>query len=601
MSAPSISTAELPGLIAAVAAVGGDALGGLVLQGPASPSRTNWLALFRELSGAQSIYTKIPVNVSDDRLLGGLDLAATLSSGQLVRARGLLAESHGGVIEVCMAERQSTAVVSALCGVLDDHHVRVERDGIASVEPARLAVIAIDESIGEDESIDRRLRDRLGLTWTLNADGNEGYFSPYDDTDCAAARQRLPEVVVPDFVYGKLTAVSDALLIDSPRPVLQAVCVARVLAALDERTEATEADMGTAALLALAMRIPGAMSAFQEPSEAQPEEASPPPPSEAESQSDPAEESQSQASDAEGERQDESESVSQDGVEDSIEEAAKAVLPEQLLSTLAALAMRSKRKKTAGKSGEAARSSMRGRPLSPVPGEPVGGKRLDILATLKSAAPMQRLREARSDSKAAFSVRKDDLRIRRHQRKTKTTTIFVVDASGSAAVQRLAETKGAIEILLGECYVRRDQVALVAFRQEAAELLLPATRSLVRAKRTLGTMAGGGATPLASGLQLAMAEAIGAQKRGELPQLVLMTDARANIGLGGERDPAFADKQAQAVAREISELGVPVLCIDTGRRPGRRAQQLAESLDGRYLPLPFADAATVSSAVQQVL
>jgi magnesium chelatase subunit D len=114
-------------------------------------------------------------------------------------------------------------------------------------------------------------------------------------------------------------------------------------------------------------------------------------------------------------------------------------------------------------------------------------------------------------------VRRDDFRVGRFEQRSQSTTIFVVDASGSSAFNRLAEAKGAVELLLADCYVRRDRVALLAFRGRGAELLLPPTRSLVRAKRSLAGLPGGGGTPLAAGIDAAAALADAVRRRGETP------------------------------------------------------------------------------------
>ncbi|MEK9655791.1 MAG: VWA domain-containing protein [Halieaceae bacterium] len=129
---------------------------------------------------------------------------------------------------------------------------------------------------------------------------------------------------------------------------------------------------------------------------------------------------------------------------------------------------------------------------------------MNILATLRAAAPWQPLRKRERGPRArGLEIRRDDIHLTRFQQRRETLTLFVVDASGSAAMQRLAEAKGAVELLLADCYVRRDQVALIAFRDESAELLLPPTRSLVRAKKALAALPGGGATPMAAALDLA--------------------------------------------------------------------------------------------------
>ncbi len=197
-----------------------------------------------------------------------------------------------------------------------------------------------------------------------------------------------------------------------------------------------------------------------------------------------------------------------------------------------------------------------------------------------------------------IEVRRDDFRIVRFQQRTETTTVFVVDASGSAALHRLGEAKGAVELLLADCYVRRDQVALIAFRGREASLLLPPTGSLVRAKRCLAGLPGGGATPLAAGIDAAVALADSIRRRGRTPVITLLTDGRANIGRDGTGGRPQGESEALDSARRLRATGIAALLVDTSPRPNPFASRLAEAMGARYVPLPYADASALSRAVR---
>jgi magnesium chelatase subunit D len=247
---------------------------------------------------------------------------------------------------------------------------------------------------------------------------------------------------------------------------------------------------------------------------------------------------------------------------------------------------------------------MRGRPIGVKPGDPRRGARLSVIETLRAAAPWQRLRRRQAAIARATTrvvVRAEDFRVVRHRERSETATIFVVDASGSAAIHRLAEAKGAVELLLADCYVRRDQVALIAFRGGTAETLLPPTRSLVRAKRSLGGLPGGGATPLATGIDAAGALALTVRRHGATPTIVFLTDGRANIARDGSPGRARAEADAGAAARTFSCSGFATLLLDISPRAQPQAQALAKSLGAAYVALPYADARGMSSAVRAFL
>jgi magnesium chelatase subunit D len=373
------------------------------------------------------------------------------------------------------------------------------------------------------------------------------------------------------------------------RPSLLALRAARAIAALAGHNEIEAEDAALAARLVLAPRatiMPASEQSQTDPSTAEQQEASA--------------ESPPKQSDSDGTS--DAETVSPEhSLEDIVLAAAQASIPAGLLAELRLGGSNRVRAASSGNAGVLQHSVRRGRPVGVRKGDLRAGARLNLIETLRAAVPWQRLRRgARRDGVAAarVEVRRDDFRVARMKQRAETTTIFVVDASGSSALNRLAEAKGAVELLLGECYVRRDKVALVAFRGRGAELLLPPTRSLVRAKRCLANLPGGGGTPLAAGIDAAAALADGVRRQGATPVVIVMTDGHANIARGGKPGRVQAEADARSAAGAVRAAGVTTLLVDTSTRAQPLASRLAVDMGATYLPLPAADAASLSRSVR---
>ena len=545
-------------------------LGGMSVRAGAGPVRDRFLSLLTERLPPDMPVRRLPLHAGDDRLLGGLDLAATLQAGKPVAQKGLLAEADGGVVVLAMAERLEAGTAARLRAALDEGVVTLQRDGLSLVLPARFGIVALDEGVEPDERTPPSLLDRMAFHLDLTAvalrDINDmPGFGGEQDT---AAR----DVPNDGDSAEALCHAAVSLGIDSVRAPLLALRAARLAAALSGHERVTEDDVGLAARLVLGPRA----TRFPAPEEAEkPEE--PPPPSE-EPEEAPADE----------------QTLPDQPLEDVVLEAVKAALPADLLAQLMLQDGDRGLARAAGRAGQVKASVIRGRPIGTRSGEPRNGARLHLLETLKAAAPWQTLRR-RTDR---FEVRRDDFRIIRFRQRIGTTTIFAVDASGSAAMNRLAEAKGAVELLLADCYVRRDQVALIAFRGTGASLLLPPTGSLLRAKRSLAGLPGGGPTPLAAGIEAAVTLAVSVRRAGRTPVVTLLTDARANIARDGSGGRPRAEAEAMEAARALRVAGVATLVVDTSPRPNPFAQRLAEGMHARYLPLPYSDAAALSRAVR---
>ena len=565
---------------AALIALTGETIGGVHLRSPPGPVRDYWLERVKQLSKQDPI-RKIPANIPEGRLLGGIDLGATLQYGRPIAETGMLGECHGHIVIAAMAERLARSTVHHLCTALDHGALSVARDGIEAQTPARIALIANDEGT-EDESAHAALIDRLGIALDMTTLG----IHDVDDEifrcrDVERAIDALARVTISEEHLTALATLTTSLGIDSPRPTLAAVKVARASAALRQSEVVEEEDVARALRLCL---IPRAQQL--------PEMAEPPP------EPDPEPEPE-QTDDAEPPPM--AEQPPPD--EDRLLEAALAQLPAGLLEQLQTRSARLRQSST-GSAGDQHRHQNRGRPTGVFRGDHRRGGRVNILATLRAAAPWQPLRrreQTERDNETPprhLQIRRDDIHLTRFQQRRETLTLFVVDASGSAALQRLAEAKGAVELLLADCYVRRDQVALIAFRDEQAELLLPPTRSLVRAKKTLAALPGGGATPMAAALDLTRDMAERAGKQGTTMQYIILTDGAANVARDGTRNREAGTADALAAARMLALSPSNGLVIDTAQRPQPRARELADTLRGTYLALPQADAQTLNRAIR---
>jgi magnesium chelatase subunit D len=563
-------------LAAALFAVDPVGTGGVSVRGRWGPVRDEWLGALVSLLPEQTPVRRVPSGITDDRLLGGLDLAATLQARRPVVERGLLAEADGGLILLPMAERLSPTAVARLTAVLDTGEVVVERDGIAARHAARLGVVVFDEGIGEDERLPPPLVDRLAFAIDLT-DGDVG-DSIWTRGDIESARAALAGVEADARIATALCEAALALGIDSIRAPLRALCTARAHAALRGAARVDDEDAAIAARLVLApraTRLPAEQAPPPEPPE-------PPPPEQSEAPVPP-------------EEQRAEEPAPSVPLADIVLEAVRASIPPDLLASLRGPATPVARSaSTAGRAGRLKRDAVRGRQVGTRSGRPDGRAPLNILATLRAAAPWQRLR----GGAGRLEIRADDFRLTRFRQRTASTTIFVVDASGSAALSRLAEAKGAVELLLADCYVRRDEVALIAFRGQSAEVIVPPTRSLVRAKRCLAGLPGGGATPLAAAISLADETARAVVRKGNSAVVVFLTDGKANMMRSGKPEAAGAERESAAAARLFRAAGTTAVVVDTSPRPRPQSEQLARDMGARYLPLPYAGSRELSDAIQ---
>lgn len=580
------------------------AIGGVLIDGTCGTGKS--LAARAVVQITDSPLRELPLNISEDRLTGSIDLEKTLRNGVLELDPGLLSAADGGILYADDVSLLPDHITDILLQVLSSGENRVERDGLSYCAPCKFLLIGtmnsgqsqLRKSLTDYFGLYARARDlqelprRLEIMHRRDAyDANSEVFARAYEAETARLRQQivlarelLPEVELGDRELQLIVAKTTEACAEGHRADLVMYQTVRAVAAFHGRTEVVEDDIDEAAYFALPHRR-------RSPAPPQPEEEQrqDEPPEEPEEEQDDQEQQEDTDSGQDQQEQPQQSEEENGGDQDqsgdqgnrfkSIPQAFAVGEPFQV--TAFAHQKDRKCRTGAGRRTQTRTTARSGRYIYPTMQRQNDDLALD--ATIRAAAPYQRIRPHPG---VAVAIREEDIREKIRQKRVANLLVFVVDASGSmGAMQRMVEAKGAVLSLLKDAYVKRDKVAMVTFRGNEAQVILPPTRSVERGYRLLQDIQTGGKTPLNAGIQKGL-QVIQSQLRQQpdlLPMLIVLTDGKGNVSLEKGKKPV---QELLEIGEKVSKVKqIETMVIDIERNNLMQfgiAKKLADAMGGRY-------------------
>ena len=543
-------------------------IGGVLLRGQKGSAKSTLARALSSLLRDAAPFVDLPVGTTEDRLVGSIDVDAALSGGGVRFRPGLLAAADGGVLYIDEANLLPDHLVDVLLDVAASGVNRVEREGISETHPSR--IVLVGSMNPEEGDLRPQLLDRFGLAADVMAsndpaeraeavrrrldfDRDQGAFISRWAEEEHALRDRLAaasSAALPDELVDTVSRLCAAVGAEGLRADLVICRAAAALAGLEGREATTEDDVRRVAHLALAHRR--RRSPLEDPGISQQEV-------------DDALASPEQTDPEEG--------------GGTPERTASADEPTRVKP------LGNERLRNRGISGRRSTAEGdRGRVVGDRAPTAGSSAPVAVVPTLRAAA--------RRSNGGAVEVRPEDRREPVRLEKVGNLVVLSVDASGSMGAERRMEAvKGAVLSLLLDAYQRRDRVALVTFRDDAAQVVLRPTASVEVARARMESLPTGGRTPLAAGITEALE--LAATAAGDRhPLLVLVSDGRATSG------PDAVDEALRA-ADAVRARRVRAVVVDAEDGPTRLglAPTLAEAMGARYIRLPELAAGALAAAV----
>ena len=565
-----------------------------------------------------------PLGATEDRVLGSLDLEYAVKAGKRRFTPGLLASAHRGILYIDEVNLLNDHIVDIILDAAGMGMNIVEREGVSYMH--RSEFILIGTMNPEEGELRPQLLDRFGMCIQIEGieDADERVrliklrerfdknstdfivaYQTYQNNlsqEIMRAKKRLSHVTTSDEMVQLCSKCALDAFVAGHRADIVIRKTALTIACYEGRDSVTEEDINEAADLVLLhrTRMPSPPPQHKHEEKERPVEESPEDKKEEEKQEEKPETQDLQ----EGERREDAEEENDKGESGnnlSHTSSLENVFPVGDAFKVRRIQIERDRilRKGSGRRSRTRTSSKAGRYIMSTMQRKTNDLALD--ATLRAAAPYQRQRE-RAD--VAIAIEDSDIREKIREKRVGNFIVFVVDASGSmGAGKRMVETKGAILSLLLDAYQKRDRVAMVAFKGDHAEVLLPPTSSIELAHKLLEDLPTGGKTPLPHGMSLGY-QIIQSYSRKDphiYPLLILISDGKANVSQYGGKPYSEAVEMAEEIGND-TQVNTAIVDVE---KPGLisfgLAHQLSVQMGARYFKIEDLKADTLVDVLREDL
>jgi magnesium chelatase subunit D len=617
-------------------------IGGVLISGEKGTAKSTLVRGLAQLMKKMEVI-ELPLNVTEDRLLGTIDIQKAIVYGEKSFEPGILKKADGNILYVDEVNLLSEHIVNCILEVSASGVCHVEREGISFRHDSCFVLVGTMNP--EEGNLRPQFLDRFGLYLEVKGNSNIlerkeiikrrlqyeknplDYIKIWkDESDkllnkILKAKDYLGKVEVPDSVINLAVQISKEANCSGHRAEIVIIETAKAIAAFENRKNIIVSDIKEAAEMAIPHRIrdipPEIEKSHEDDIEDQNQDESKE--NNTEDNTEENEENNDQMKNNDGEEAGQEEKADNKGEKENLEsnfddkkgnennenrKDEKENKDDDIVDDIGRIftakslniqPVDRKKRKGSGKRSRTKTDLIQGRYIKyTFPREKV--KDIAFDATLRAAAPYQKLREKNG---LAIAVNESDFREKVREKRTGSTILFIVDASGSMGVKkRMAAVKGAVVSLLTDAYQKRDKVGVIAFRKKNAEVLLGITRSVELAQKSLKALPTGGKTPLTVGLSKGyeILKAVKKKDADMVPVIVLVSDGRANSSVNGGND----FQEAVNMANKISNEGIQGIVIDTEQEFIKLglAKKIAEAMNAQYYKVEEIEAEKIAGAVR---